>query len=73
MAATTNAQYPTLKYLDGILKNLYQQGRLSAAQVQEYFALNERLDEQVKELEKQIKDYQKQIQEKRQLLKKLDE
>lgn len=50
MAATTNAQYPTLKYLDGILKNLYQQGHLSAAQVQEYFELNERLDEQVKEV-----------------------
>lgn len=50
MAATTNAQYPTLKYLDGILKNLYQQGCLSSVQVQEYFALNEKLDEQIKEV-----------------------
>lgn len=50
MAATTSAQYPTLKYLDGILKNLYQQGCLSSVQVQEYFALNEKLDEQVKEV-----------------------
>lgn len=49
-AATTGAQYPTLKYLDGILKNLHQQGAHSAAQVRESFALNEELDERVKEV-----------------------
>ena len=50
MTATTGAQYPTLKYLDGILKNLYQQGCLSSGQVREYFVVNEKLDEQIKEV-----------------------
>ena len=50
MTATTGAQYPTLKYLDGVLKNLAQQGRVSASDVQAYFALQEKLDDQLKEV-----------------------
>ncbi len=49
-AATTSARYPSMKYLDGILKNLRQEGTLTAAGVRSYFADHEAEDEQIKAL-----------------------
>ena len=49
-AATTSARYPSMKYLDGILKNLRQEGMLTAAGVRGYFAEHEAEDEQIKAL-----------------------
>ena len=49
-AATTGAQYPTFKYLDGILKNLYSEGKLSSFAVRDHFASTEQMDETIKEL-----------------------
>ncbi len=47
-AATTGAQYPTFKYLDGILKSLHGEGLLSSAEINEHFELVERSDEILK-------------------------
>ena len=49
-AATTSARYPSMKYLDGILKNLRQEGVQTASGVRSYFADHEAEDEQIKAL-----------------------
>lgn len=49
-AATTSARYPSMKYLDGILKNLRQEGVQTASDVRSYFADHEAEDEQIKAL-----------------------
>jgi len=53
-AAMTKVQYPNLKYLDGILKNLHKLGKLSARDVGEHFAETEHMDENIKELLKTL-------------------
>lgn len=53
-AATTKAQYPTMKYLDGVLKNLHRDGRLSEGSVKEHFLSTEQIDDKIKELLKII-------------------
>ena len=50
MVATTKAQYPSMKYLDSILKELYQAGKFTAAEVTEHFTAAEEMDENVKAL-----------------------
>lgn len=54
MDATTGARNPSLKYLDGILKNLYQNGKLSAKDIEDYFTLNEKLDDNIKEVLREL-------------------
>lgn len=49
-AATTSARYPSMKYLDGILKNMRQEGIATAAGVRAYLADHEAEDEQIKAL-----------------------
>ncbi len=49
-AAMTKVQYPNMKYLDGILKNLKKADKLSAKDVGEHFAETEHINENIKEL-----------------------
>ena len=49
-AAMTKVQYPNMKYLDGILKNLHRQGKLTAKDINEHFARTEETGEAIKEL-----------------------
>ncbi len=50
MSATTRAQYPSMKYLDGILKELYKDGRLTARDISDHFIKTEETDDDIKEL-----------------------
>ena len=52
--ATTGASNPSLKYLDGILKNLYAEGKLSAKEIEDYFVLNEKLDDNIKQVLREL-------------------
>ena len=50
MVATTKAQYPSMKYLDAILKELYGLGKVTYNDVSEHFLTAEQADETLKKL-----------------------
>lgn len=50
MVATTKAQYPSMKYLDAILKELYGLGKVTYNDISEHFLTAEQADETLKKL-----------------------
>jgi len=50
MVATTKAQYPSMKYLDAILKELYGLGKVTYNDVSEHFLTVEQADDTLKKL-----------------------
>ncbi|MGI6665192.1 MAG: DnaD domain protein [Christensenellaceae bacterium] len=48
--ATTGARNPSLRYLDGVLKNLRNEGIRSSEEVKQHFAAREAYDEVIKEI-----------------------
>lgn len=50
MPATTGAQYPTMRYLDGILKSLYAAGNVSAEDVRRAITEGTKTDDAIKAL-----------------------
>lgn len=54
MAATTRAQYPSMKYLDSILKELYKDGLLTREDISAHLTHAEETDERIKELLKRL-------------------
>ena len=50
MAATTAAREPSMKYLDGILRNLMAEGKLTGKDISEHFADKENTDIFIKKL-----------------------
>ncbi len=50
MVATTKAQYPSMKYLDAILKELYGLGKVTHNDIAEHFMIAEQADDTLKKL-----------------------
>lgn len=50
LAATTGVQYPTMKYLDGILRNMRNKGKLTGEELKQHLDDTQDIDNYIKEL-----------------------